>query len=113
MINKTDERIISLMIEKVNRLIEIGTKYSEEEIKTNFILSDAIQYEFEKLYEDSQRLSIEIRIEHKGKLHIDDLRSIRNRVAHNYASVILKILIDTIKNDIPILKNDLEEMLTK
>ena len=111
MIEKTDLRILSLMIEKCGRLVEIMNSHSKEEIKSNYVLSDAIQYEFEKLYEDSTRLSMLFRIDHNDLLHIDALRGIRNRVAHNYESVILDILFDTIKNDIPIMKRDLETIL--
>lgn len=106
MIGNTDLRIIQLMIEKTDRILEITKKYSEEEIKKEYILSDALQYEFEKLYEDSTRLSLVFKLDHEW-LHIDDLRSIRNRVAHNYASVIMDILISTAKNDISKLRDDL------
>ena len=47
------------------------------------------------------------------ELHIDDLRGIRNRVAHDYESVSLKILIDTVKEDIPVLKTTIVEFLEK
>ena len=111
MINETDKRLVTLMIEKVERLIEILQTYGREKIEQEYVLSDAIQYEFEKLYEDSTRLSIEIIAYHGEELHINDLRSIRNRVAHDYESVSIKILLDTIENDMPILKTDLQKLL--
>lgn len=110
MIQKTDLRILALMIEKANRLLEICTKYSLEQIQSDFVISDAIQYEFEKLYEDSTRLSMDLRMSHP-ELHLDDLRGIRNRIAHDYESVSLKILVDTAKKDIPELKETLERFL--
>ena len=110
MIEETDIRIISLMIEKCDRLIEICQQYTDEEIVANYIYSDAIQYEFEKLYEDGTRLSDELRIEHP-ELHIDDLRGMRNRIAHNYAIVSLDILLDTVRNDIPELRQVLYDFL--
>ena len=110
MISQTDLRILSLMVEKTNRLIEILKTYNEAEINSNYVLSDSIQFEFEKLYEDSTRLSVELRINHP-ELHIDDLRSIRNRVAHDYESVVLQILIDTIRNDIPALRDTLTKFI--
>ena len=111
MINKTDLRIISLMIEKTNRLIDILSKYGREKIEQDYVLSDAVQYEFEKLYEDSTRLSVEIRLDYFNQLHIDDLRGMRNRIAHNYAVVSLRILLDTIENDLPQLKKDLQAII--
>ena len=35
---------------------------------------------------------------------IDKLRGTRNRVAHDYTSVIISILVDTVKKDLPSLK---------
>lgn len=111
MISKIDSRILSLMIEKIDRLMEVVAKHTREEIESDYTLSDTIQYEFEKLYEDGERLSMELRLAFKEQLHIDQLRGIRNRVAHNYESVSLEILLDTIHNDIPILKKDLETII--
>ena len=110
MINPADSRIVNSMIEKASRLIEICAKNTREQIAENYVLSDSLQYEFEKLYEDSTRLSFEFRMSHDW-LHIDDLRAIRNRVAHNYESVSLSILFDTVEKDIPKLKDLLEKVI--
>ena len=107
MIKDIDIRIINLMIEKINRLIEIRNNYSNDEIKENYIYSDAIQYEFEKLYEDGTRLSPEFLITNPD-FPIKELRSIRNRIAHDYESVVIQVLLDTIDNDLSALKNQLE-----
>ena len=103
MISATDLRLLNSMIEKCDRLIEICENHTDKEIEENYLFSDAIQFEFEKLYEDSTRLSGEFRINFP-QLHIDELRAIRNRVAHDYESVSLKTLIDTVRNDIPKLR---------
>ena len=112
MISKTDERILLMMLEKCERLCEICGNHNDEEIEENYLFSDTIQFEFEKLYEDMTRLSAEFRMSHK-ELHIDDMRGIRNRVAHNYESVSLKILIDTARNDIPNLKEAISTVIKK
>ena len=92
--------------------MDVCNKHTDEEIEENYIYSDTIQFEFEKLYEDITRLSVEFRIAHQD-LHIDDLRAIRNRVAHNYESVSLKILLDTIRNDISLLKESLSNVISE
>lgn len=112
MISKTDERILLMMLEKCDRLCEICNNHTDEEIEENYLFSDTIQFEFEKLYEDMTRLSTEFRMSHK-ELPIDDMRGIRNRVAHNYESVSLKILIDTARSDIPNLKEALANIIKK
>lgn len=99
------------MIEKTERLLEVFQKHSREEIESDYTLSDTIQFEFEKLYEDSTRLSMELRFVFGDKLPVEKLRGIRNRVAHNYEEVSLQILLDTIEKDIPLLKADLENIV--
>lgn len=108
--DKLDQRILGLMLEKTNRLIEICNKYSFEEIQLNYLVSDSLQYEFEKLYEDVSRLSVNFVLEYPN-FPINQLRSIRNRVAHDYASVIIRILYDTVKVDIVSLKSQIQEIL--
>ena len=112
MISQSDNRILGLMVEKCERLMDVCNNHTDEEIEKNYIYSDTIQFEFEKLYEDITRLSAEFRIAHQD-LHIDDLRAIRNRVAHNYESVSLKILLDTIRNDISLLKESLSNVISE
>ena len=112
MTSSTDIRLLKLMVEKCERLIDICNTYNNETIQSNYIYSDTIQYEFEKLYEDMTRLSMELRIMHP-EMHFEDLRSIRNRVAHNYESVSLQILLDTIRINIPELKEDLLKLLNR
>lgn len=94
------------MVEKIDRLTSVTNQYTLQEIEETYILSDSIQFEFEKLYEDSTKLSPEFRINHSD-FPYDKLRGIRNRVAHDYESVIIRILVDTINNDLPAFKNQI------
>ena len=104
MISPEDIRLLNLMIEKCGRLIDICNTYDDNTIELNYIYSDAI------LYEDMTRLSTDLRLAHP-EMHFDDLRSIRNRVAHKYESVSLQILLDMVHNNIPKLKEDLITLL--
>ena len=109
-ISPSDLRLLNSMLEKVNRLLELYATNTVEEINSKFYLSDSVQFEFEKLYEDSERLSSEFKA-FQNELHVNDLRAIRNRVAHDYESVSLKILLDTIRDDMPVLKETLEKLI--
>ena len=106
-----DTRMLSLMVEKINRLIEVCEKHSSDEIKNNFYLSDTIQFEFEKLFEDTTRLSVLFKLDHP-EFPFNKLRVIRNRVAHDYESVIIDVLIDSVKNDLPTLKEEILKVLS-
>ncbi len=109
MIKESDLRVISSMILECNRLLKICNDYTDEMIINSFIYSDSLMYEFEKLFEYSIKLSIEL--QEDPHLHIHDLRGIRNRIAHRYESVTLSVLIDTVKHDIPILISILKNYL--
>ncbi len=109
---KTDKRVLTLMIEKIDRICEVVNKNTKQTIESDYTLVDTLMYEFEKLYEDCTRLSAELLIEHP-EIPINELRSIRNRVAHDYESVVLDILIDTALNDIPKFKASIAEVIKK
>lgn len=94
------------MIEKIDKIMDICQRYSLKEINENFVYSDSIQYEFEKLYEDINRLSTVFKM-NNPHLPFDELRGIRNRVAHNYESVSIRILYDIATKDFPVLKEQL------
>lgn len=110
MIYQTDIRLLKLIVEKCDRLIGICSKNDLKTIESNFILSDSIQFEFEKIYEDISKISLEFRITH-NEINYNALRSIRNRVAHDYESVIIRILYDTVRNDVPVLKETIKSIL--
>ena len=99
------------MIEKINRLLDICNNH-EKDIEDNYLYSDALLYEFEKMYEDSTKLSIHFYAEHP-EIPTDKLRAIRNRVAHDYESIVVQILIDTVKKDLPIFQKLLQSILDK
>ena len=106
----TDKRIIDSIIIKINRIIEICSNHSFDEIKSNYILSDALQYEYEKIYFDVTKLSPLFYAANKD-VPIEKLRGIRNRVAHDYETVSLQILYDMAKNDMPAFKEALVNSL--
>ena len=111
MIEETDKRLIKIIIEKVDRLIELVT-YHKGDIRTNYLYSDSLQFEFEKIYEDISKLSFKLIVYHP-ELPIDNLRGIRNRIAHDYESVIIDILIDSVINNFPSFRESLVKILNE
>ena len=108
----TDRRILTYILEKIDRLMDICNNHPLEEIEGNYLLSDALQFEYEKIYNDCTKLSPEFIIEQKS-FPIDQLRGIRNRVAHDYEHVSIRILYDTVIKDMPSLKETIENLLNK
>lgn len=110
MIREKDQRIVRLILEKIDRLMFICDKYSLQEVEEDFMCFDSLSYEFEKMYEDFTRLSKEF-VAQNSFLPIENMRAIRNRVAHDYASVIVEVLYDTVKNDFPSFKEQLLKLI--
>ena len=109
---QTDRRILSNILEKIDRLIEICNLNTLNDIESKYLLSDSLQFEYEKIYNDFTKLSPEFIIDNPS-FPINQLRAIRNRVAHDYEHVSIQILYDTVINDIPSLKQTIQDILNK
>lgn len=101
MIYETDKRIIIKMIETINRNIDLVNNHGEE-IKSNYVYSDSLLYEFEKLYQDLNKVSFQLIVMHP-EIPFHKIRAIRNRIAHEYENVSIDVLVDSVKNDFPVL----------
>lgn len=110
MINDKDKRFINLMLESINRLIMCRDKYDIDQAANDFMIFDVILMEFENLTNYALKLSPEL-VESHPEIHINELRAIRNRIAHDYLSVSIEILYDSINNDFPLLKDTLISLL--
>lgn len=110
MINEKDKRFISLMLESITRLITCRNKYDIEQAANDYMVFDVILMEFENLTNFALRLSCEL-LESHPEIHIKELKAIRNRIAHDYLSVQIEILYDSIDKDLPELQKTLESLL--
>ena len=110
MINDKDQRFVSLMIESIDRLITCRNKYDVDNAANDYMIFDVILMEFENLTNFALKLSPEL-LESHPEIHINELRAIRNRIAHDYLSVSIEILYDSINNDFPLLKDTLISLL--
>lgn len=69
-------------------------------LKDNEILLDAMLFRMIQISENAKRLSNEYR-ESTSELPWDELIGLRNRIVHDYGSVDLNIVFETLKYDIP------------
>lgn len=110
MINEKDLRHIGRVLETIERLENCYTLYSLEEACNDYMIFDVILMEFENLGNYMMKLSNELVISHP-ELHIDDLRAIRHRIAHDYLSVQIEVLYQTIEQNFPSLKASLKALI--
>ena len=110
MINENDLRHIGHMLESIDRLEQCHSKYSLEEAINDYMIFDVILMEFENLANQMMKLSQELPNSHPD-LHLNELRAIRHRIAHDYLSVQIETLYQTIENDFPKVKLTLQKLI--
>jgi uncharacterized protein with HEPN domain len=81
--------------------------------ENNQLLQDAVIRKIELIGEAAKRLSVGFWDEYRDTLPLAATVSTRNRLIHQYDDIDLRIIWNTIKNDLPDLKRKLEELLKK
>ena len=71
-----------------------------QELNDNEVLLDSMLFRMIQISENAKKLSPEYK-EANNSLPWDELSGLRNRIVHDYGSVNLNIVFDTLKNDIP------------
>lgn len=71
-----------------------------EELNANEILLDSMLFRMIQLSENAKKLSDEYKQIH-GYIPWNALYGLRNRIVHDYGNVDLKVVYETLKNDIP------------
>ena len=77
-----------------------------EELGKNEILQDSMLFRMIQISENAKKLTEEYKTEHAG-IPWKAIYGLRNRIVHDYGNVDLKVVYETLKNDIP----DLLEMV--
>jgi len=81
------------------------------EFENNGMLQDAVMRKVELIGEAARRLSDDFWEKHRERLPLAQAVSTRNRLIHEYEDVDLRIVWNTVKKDLPKLKEELEEIL--
>lgn len=84
---------------------------SFEDFEKSGLLQDAVVRKIELIGESAKRLSIDFWDKYKNELPLAQAVSTRNRMIHQYDDVDLKIVWNTIKNDLPDLKKKIGEII--
>jgi uncharacterized protein with HEPN domain len=79
--------------------------------ETNGLLQDAVLRKIELIGEAAKRLSVAFWEQYRDTLPLAEAVSTRNRLIHQYDDIDLKIVWNTIKNDLPGLKQKLNDFL--
>ncbi len=100
----------SYYIQKIQQDLEFIVKHMKnvdiEELNANEILLDSMLFRMIQISENSKKLTEEYKQKRK-MIPWNAMYGMRNRIVHDYGNVDLKVVYETLKNDIP----DLLEMV--
>lgn len=106
---KNDQYFVRKIQEDLAFIIKYMKNVDGEELAHNELLLDSMMFRLIQISENARKLSDEFRLsEHPGIPWIA-MFGLRNRIVHDYGSVDLSIIYDTLKNSIPELYNQLYE----
>lgn len=106
--DENQKRFLLQAILAIDRLILVSNENTLEEVQENFMISDVLLLEFENLVNSIMRLDDNF-INNHPEIPINQLRAVRNRIAHDYLSVSIEILYTTIDRNL----KDLKKLLLK
>jgi len=95
-------------VEETEKYVE---KISFSEFESNGMLQDAVIRKIELIGEAARKLSPLFWKKYRKSLPLAEAVSTRNKLIHEYDDIDLKIIWDTVKNDLPKLKKKIEEIL--
>lgn len=82
----------------------------------NYLIQDGVIRQIEIIGEATKRLSKEIRERHSeipSEIPCKDMAGMRDKLIHDYFGVDIDAVWNTIKKDIPVLKDRLRELIEK
>lgn len=101
---KNDKYYANKIMIDVQYLVGLTEKYSYEDIEANETILDSIFFRFIQIAENATKLSKELKAR-ENKIDWGAISGLRNRIVHDYGHTDLGIILSTLKEDIPELKN--------
>ena len=104
---KTNQYYLQKVITDLRFIIAHTKDISQGELEENELLVDSVMFRLIQISENSDRLSEEFK---HATIPWRAMKGLRNRIVHEYGNVVLSIVYDTVKKDIPELLEDLEDI---
>lgn len=101
---KDDLYFIEKILKDINFIIAHTAGLSPDELSENEILQDSMMFRLVQISENSGRLTSEFK-ERNSSVPWGDIAGLRNRIVHDYGNVDLCVVFDTLKYDIPYLRD--------
>ncbi len=108
--NKKDNQYyIKKIVTDLAFIIEHTSELTQNELENNEVLVDSVMFRLIQVSENSDKLTDNFKEGH-ADIPWRAMEGMRNRIVHEYGNVDLAVVYDTIKNDIPKLLCQLENI---
>jgi uncharacterized protein with HEPN domain len=108
---KKDELLYFLHIrDAIKKILEYSSNVEEQDFLKNTILQDALVRQIEIIGDASNKISLKTRNKYQN-IPWTQIVGMRNRIIHEYFGVRLDIVWDTVKNNIPGLKDNIDKII--
>lgn len=97
---KNDQYYVQKIRKDLSFIVEHMRDVDQEELSKNEVLLDSMLFRMIQISENAKKMTDEYKTEH-SQIPWNALYGLRNRIVHDYGSVILDVVYDTLKNDIP------------
>ena len=109
--NKKDNRYyLQKVVMDLTFICEHTNGLSREELEDNEVLVDSCLFRLIQVAENSDKLTAEFKAGYSA-IPWRAMKGMRNRIVHEYGSVDLSVVFDTVMNDIPQLLTLLKEIM--
>ena len=110
---KPDDKIrVQHMIDAAEETMSFAGDTSEQDFIKNRMLILSVIKEIEIIGEAASRISEDTKLEYPD-IPWQDIVGMRNRLIHGYFDVNVKLIWNTVKNNLPILDNSLKEIIQR
>ncbi len=99
---KDDSYFIARIRENLAFIERNMSGVERQDFSANEVLQDSMLFRLIQISENAKKLSDEFRNKHAG-IPWFEMYGLRNRIVHDYGNVDLKVVFDTLKEDVPAL----------
>lgn len=110
MINEKNKWRLSHIVEAIDYIEEFMVDVSQESFFKDYEKQSAVIRQFEIIGEAANSLTADL-LDDNPQINWREVVSMRNVMIHDYFEVNVEVVWDTIKEDLPVLKKDIEPLL--
>ncbi len=98
------------ILDAIQRIESYTTSVGKNEFIENLMMQDAVMLQIEVIGEATNNITDEFQ-EQYDEIPWSQMRGLRNRIVHDYRGINLNVIWDTVQNNLPALKRQVQEIL--